>query len=235
MRFLKVSRRIALSAASTGATGLAAAATFMAMMPAPVSAATSHSSSADPTSATGINSPGSGLPPLESVVSHGPLQDQSLITIPSNPLLSGKILHETADGALGKARSSVADLNIGQGKLIASLLTASCTPTGAKSDLVHAVLAGHDLPVSAPPNTTIAVPPNVPGAPSAPQIVAITLNKQVKTSNGITVTALQVVLGPKGQQKTINVSQAKCADPASATTPAAPAPKPHHGSLPVTG
>jgi hypothetical protein len=237
--FPKVNRRIAVSAASTGAAGLTAAATFLAMSPAPVSAGTT------PTSATGITSTGLNLPPLEAVTSNGPLQDQSLITIPANPLLSGKILHETADGTLGKARSSVADLDLGQGKLIASLLTASCTPGGGKSDIVHAVLAGHDLPVSAPPNTTITVPPKSPiktGLPSAPQIAAITLNKQVKNSDGgMTVTALEVVLGPAGQQKTIDISTAHCAAlaahtaPSSPAAPPAPAPTPHHGTLPVTG
>jgi hypothetical protein len=78
--------------------------------------------------------------------------------------------------------------------------------------------------------------------PGVDHIVAITLNKQVKNSQGgLTVTAIEVQLGTGSAEKTIDISTANCAAPTAHTSPgtpsvpAAPAPTPQRGSLPVTG
>jgi hypothetical protein len=222
-----MTKRTAGATASAAAAGLAAAATIVAMSPAPAGAGTGT------TSASGIITSGLGLPPLETVTSNGAQQDKSLLSIPSNPVLNAKVLHVLANAEQGTARASTADLNIGGGKLIASLVTASCKPGGGNATLLDAIVAGHKIPVSPPPNTTIAVPPG------AGHIVAITLNKQVKNSEGgLTVTAIEVQLGTGSGQKTIDVSTANCAAPTAHTAPAAPAapaPTPQHGNLPVTG
>jgi hypothetical protein len=221
-----MTKRTAGATASAAAAGLAAAATIVAMSPAPAGAGTGT------TSASGIITSGLGLPPLETVTSNGAQQDKSLLSIPSNPVLNAKVLHVLANAEQGTARASTADLNIGGGKLIASLVTASCKPGGGNATLLDAIVAGHKIPVSPPPNTTIAVPPG------AGHIVAITL-KQVKNSEGgLTVTAIEVQLGTGSGQKTIDVSTANCAAPTAHTAPAAPAapaPTPQHGNLPVTG
>jgi hypothetical protein len=201
----------------------------MALAPVPVLADTS------PSSATGILTSGLGIPPLSTVSSNGKAEGSSLLSTPSIPALTASALHVFANGEQGTARASAADLNIG-GKLIASLVTASCKPGGGNATLLNAIVAGHAIPVAPPPNTTIAVPPG------AGHIVAITLNKQVANSQGgLTVTAIEVQLGTGSAQKTIDISTANCAaptahtSPATPAVPAAPAPVPLRGELPVTG
>jgi hypothetical protein len=225
--FLHVTKRTAAAAATAA---LTAAATIMALAPAPVLADTS------PSSATGILTSGLGLAPVSTVSSNGKAEDSSLLSTPSIPALTASVLHVFADGAQGTARASAADLNIGGSQLIASLVTASCKPGGGNATLLNAIVGGHAIPVAPPPNTTIAVPPG------AGHIVAITLNKQVKNSQGgLTVTALEVQLGTGSAQKTIDISTANCAAPTTTTAhtspavPAAPAPVPLRGDLPVTG
>lgn len=229
----RMNKRTVGAAVSAAATGLTAVATIAALAPAPVSAGTDSASGTGTASASGIVTSGLGIPPLSTVTSLGTQQDNSLASVPANPALTASVLHVLANAALGTARASAADLNIGDGKLIASLVTASCAPGGGTATLLDAVLAGHEIPVSPPPNTTIAVPPG------AGQIVAITLNKQVKNGHGgLTVTAIELQLGTGRGQKTIDVSTANCVAPAAQTTPgvpAAPAPTPQRGSLPVTG
>jgi hypothetical protein len=231
MTFPHITKRTAAAAATTA---LTAAATIMALAPAPVLADTS------PSSAAGILTSGLGLAPLSTVSSNGKAEDSSLLSTPSSiPALTASVLHVFADGAQGTARASAADLNIGSGQLIASLVTASCKPGGGDATLLNAIVAGHAIPVAPPPNTTIAVPPGVD------HIVAITLNKQVKNSQGgLTVTAIEVQLGTGSAEKTIDISTANCAAPTAHTSPgtptspsvpAAPAPTPQRGTLPVTG
>jgi hypothetical protein len=230
--FLKVTKRTA-----GAATALTAAAAIMAMGPSPVRADTGPAGPAGPagpTSATGILSNGLGIPPLSSVSSTGNAVGGSLLTIPANPVLTAKILHVLADANQGTARASVADLNLGEGKLLASLVTASCSPGGGGATLADAIIAGHALPVAPPPNFTVALPPG------AGHIVAITLNKQVKNAQGgLSVTAIEVRLLSGSLEKTIDISTANCAAPTAATAPgvppAAPAPTPQVGTLPVTG
>lgn len=223
--FLKVTKRTAGAAAA-----LTTAATIMAVGPVPVRADTSPAS---PASAAGILTSGLGIPPLSTASSDGKAVDRSLLSIPANPALTAKVLHVLADADQGTARASVADLNIGAGKLIASLVTASCAPGGGSATLLDAIVAGHDLPVAPPPNTTIALPPG------AGHIVAITLNKQVKNDHGgLTVTAIEIQLLSGSLRKTIDISTARCAAPTAVTSPGvppAPAPTPQQGTLPVTG
>jgi hypothetical protein len=231
----RISKRTVGAAVSAAATGLTAAATIVALAPAPVSAGTGSDSAAGTgtDSASGIVTSGLGIPPLSTVTSLGAPQDSSLVSVPANPALTASVLHVLANAAEGTARASAADLNIAGGKLIASLVTASCAPGGGTATLLDAVLAGQRIPVSPAPNTTIALPPG------AGQIAAITLNKQVKNDRGgLTVTAIELRLGTGDAQKTIDVSTANCVAPAAHTTPgvpAAPAPTPQRRSLPVTG
>jgi hypothetical protein len=227
--FLKITKRTA-----GAATALTAAAAIMAMGPSPVRADTGPAGPAGPASATGILSTGLGIPALSSVSSTGNAVGSSLLSIPANPVLTAKILHVLADANKGTARASVADLNLGEGKLLASLVTASCSPGGGGTTLADAIIAGHALPVAPPPNFTVALPPG------AGHIVAITLNKQVKNAQGgLSVTAIEVRLLSGSLEKTIDISTANCAAPTAATAPgvppAAPAPTPQVGTLPVTG
>jgi hypothetical protein len=220
----KATKRTAAAAATAA---LTATATVMALSPAPVLAGTS------PTSASGILTSGLGIPPLSTVSSDGQAEDNTLVSIPANSAVTASVLHVLADAAQGTARASAADLDIGGGKLIASLVTASCEPGGGRTTLLDAIIAGHAIPVAPAPNTTIALPPG------AGHIVAITLNKQVKNGRGgITVTAIEVQLGAGSEQKTVDISTANCTAPTAHTSPgvpAAPAPRPEHGTLPVTG
>jgi hypothetical protein len=213
--------------AAASATAALTAGTVMALSPVPVFADTS------PTSASGILTSGLGIPPLSTVSSQGKAEENSLVSIPANQALTTSVLHVLADAEQGTARASVADVNLGGGKLIASLVTASCEPGGGSATLLDAIVAGHAIPVAPPPNTTIAVPPGVG------HIVAITLNKQVKNSHGgLTVTAIEVQLGAGRGQKSIDISTANCSAPTAVTSPgvpAAPAPTPQRGTLPVTG
>jgi hypothetical protein len=199
----------------------------MALDPAPVLAG------ASPTSASGILTSGLGIPALSTVSSDGQAEDNTLVRIPANSVLTASALHVLADAAQGTARASAADLNIGAGQLIASLVTASCAPGGGRATLLNAIVAGHAIPVAPAPNTTIALPPG-PG-----HIVAITLNKQVKNrEGGLTVTAIEVDLGAGRERKAIDISTANCTAPTAQTSPgvpAAPAPTPERGTLPVTG
>jgi hypothetical protein len=231
--FPHVTKRTAAAAATAA---LTAAATVIALAPVPALAGTS------PSSASGILTSGLGIPPISAVSSNGKAEDSSLLSTPNIPDLTASVLHVFADGDQGTARASAAGLNVGGGQLIASLVTASCKPGGGNATLLNATVAGHAIPVAPPPNTTIAVPPG------AGHIVAITLNKQVKNSQGgITVSAIEVQLGTGSAQKTIDISTANCAAPTAHTSPvtpishtspavpAAPAPVPLRGDLPVTG
>jgi hypothetical protein len=181
--------------------------------------------------ATGVAATGPvSLPATPTVSSSGASADKSLASLPANSMLSASVLHVQA--GTGWARSAVADVALAN-QLSASLITATCKDGNADSELVDAVIAGHRIPAGVAPNTTIAVPPGQ-GA-----ITQVILNKQVPDGHGgVQVTAIEVALKAAGVAESVDVSTADCAgttSTGSAPPPAAPAPKPKQGTLPVTG
>jgi hypothetical protein len=201
---------------------------MLALDPAPVLAESTSQGWASGVSATGTLN----LPPTPAVSATGSPAERSLASLPANAIASASVLHVQA--GTGFARSAVADLNVAQGQLSASLVTATCKDGAADAKLADLVVGGHRLPAGVAPNTTIAVPP---GPVHVTQVV---LNKQVPDGHGgITVTAIEASLNVAGVGETVDVSAADCAAASGATAPApqpaAPAPKPQQGTLPVTG
>lgn len=225
MRSARLARGRA-GAATAAVAGVTSAVAMLALDPAPVQAASTSQNWANGITATGPVD----LSPIPAVASGGATADKSLASLPANQALSASVLHVTA-GA-DAARSAVADLAVAN-ELKASLVTASCRHGNGDSKLVNAIVGGQALPVGVAPNTTIAVPPGK-GA-----ITKVVLNKQVPNrSGGVTVTAIEASLNVAGVAETVDVSKANCAGTASsrsAPPPAAPAPSPQQGTLPVTG
>jgi hypothetical protein len=230
VRSLHLTRgRVGATAAAVA--GITSAVSMLALDPASAGAATTHNWASGVTAnGTVLNIPAT---PYES--SNGSMETKSLASVPSNPALTASLLNAAANAA--GARASVADLNLGSGQIRASVVEATCSGGSGASNLAHAVIAGHDVPAAVPPNTTIAVPPTSP-------ITSVVLNKQAPDGKGGTkVTAIQVSLKLPGAPvaQTVDVSTADCAAAAPApggtgsAPPAAPAPKPAQGSLPVTG
>lgn len=175
---------------------------------------------------------------------------KSLVKLSPNPVLAASALNAAA--APGHARASVVDLKLHQVGLTASLITAKCTNGNGRSSLVKAVLGGRKLPVSASPNTVIAVAPEKAGV--APHIVRVVINKQVHNPDRtLTVTAIEVSLSlGAGKIETVSIASATCgaksneaappSGPAAPSSPpaaeapgTAPKPTPVPGDLPVTG
>lgn len=215
-----------LSAATAAVAGITSAVTVLALDPAPAGAASSQNW------ASGVTADGTvlNIPATPDVSSSGPLVAKNLatLTLPStsNPQLTAGLLDVSA--GTGAARASVADINIAN-QIKASLIEATCQNGAGDSKLVDASVAGQEIPVSAPPNTQI---------PPAGPITLVTINKQVPDGHGGTkVIALEVTLKLPGSpvSQTVDISTADCAAAPTSTPPSAPAPKPHQGTLPVTG
>jgi hypothetical protein len=111
--------------------------------------------------------------------------------------------------------SKVAGINLFNGAIKADAVTADAHVTGTPggttvsgtSGLLDLSIAGQAIPVNAKPNTKI----NVLG------LGTVTINKQVSTTNSVTVCALDIVLGkatgglPVGAEVTIAVASASAA------------------------
>ncbi|MCW2904470.1 MAG: hypothetical protein JWO67_6735 [Streptosporangiaceae bacterium] len=206
----------------------------LAFSAAPSFAATTGS----PSSAFGIEATGLvNIPATPSVQSPA---SKSVLQLPANPLLKASVLKAAARP--GHAKASVVSLNLIPARIKAEVITAACTNGVGNSKLVNVVIAGEKLPVKASPNTNLNIGLGKAGS------VDVTINKQVKTSDGrLSVTALELAVNLAGKVQTVSIAGATCGNGNGMETPpvtppaqkpptnTAPVPTPIKGDLPVTG
>lgn len=240
-----------LARMAAGAAGLACVG---AMLAAPAGAAVpAHAPGHNAATALSGNGP-IAVPTISAVTFAGKTADRSLLELPSNPLVSAKVLHSTAKA--DSARSAVADVLIKKLDLSAHAIVAKCSHGHGTVDLVSAEAHGQKLAVSPSKNSAIKVGLGKLGT------AVVTLNKQTHAPDGsLTVTAIEAQVPLGGKKETIDVSTATCAPhhgkapigpghpgkPAPSQPPSAqpsqppsnngqaPAPTPVHHDLPVTG
>lgn len=148
------STRSAKRAIRAGVAVTVAGVTATAMLAGSASAATGGSQA----SAFALSAEGPvPIDPVSAVSSTGSPESTSAAELPENPLLSASALSTQASP--GRARASVADLNLGDGAIAASLITATCTNGAGSAKLADLVIGGQHMPASPAPNTTISVPP----------------------------------------------------------------------------
>ena len=125
------------------------------------------------------------------------------------------------------ARSSVTQLSVPAARLLASAVSATCDGGWGSVHLANAIIAGRQLSVTPPPNTTIPV--ELDGARRA----SLVLNKQQRLQDGrLAVTAMEFTLPLRGAS-TLRVASATCGQVAGPAE--APTPTPVTRDLPVTG
>ena len=170
----------------------------------------------------------------------------AVLTLPAS-LGEVKVLNAQAGSGQAQASVATAKITLGPGKplLTASAIEAECDGGKASSSLAKAKVGDIPLDVSAPANSAVKVP----------GLLSVTLNKQVKHSDGsVTVTAISINVD--GIQK-IDIASATCypsdngGTPTTTPTPPsgggsgsgdealpsgkAPTPKPVKAHLDVTG
>jgi hypothetical protein len=178
--------------------------------------------SSGPTPSVTMTSPPDGLGPFTA----------SLVSVSAPPILTAGVLNvKTEGGNLGshagfaKSSASVADVNVGSGALTAVAVASNCTSNGdgssGSSTLTTVKIGSTTLPVNPAPNTVVSL-----GA-----LGSVTLNEQIRPTNGagdtsIIVRAIHIRLlgGPLQTIGTgdIIISESRCGAKGPDVVPVAP-------------